>query len=151
MLRVWMTICGLTAMSLFCGGRLIKGKEPSAAPDEAKTRVRGEIIDAATGQRLPARVYLQGEDGGWHFPQTEAKGSAVAYRKLNQQFPKSVEMHTTLSAHFFSIDLSPGKYTITVERGKEFFPLVRELTVAKEPVRVELRLRRWINMAQRGW
>jgi hypothetical protein len=151
MLRVWMTIGGLTAMSLFCGGWLINGKEPLAAAVEAKTRVRGEIVDAATGHRLPARVYVQGEDGGWHFPQPEAAGSAVAYRKLNQQFPMSVEMHTTLSAHPLSIDLSPGKYTITVERGKEFFPLVREITVAKEPVRVDLRLRRWIDMAQRGW
>jgi hypothetical protein len=60
-------------------------------------------------------------------------------------------MHTTLSAHPFSIDLPPGKYTITVERGKEYLPLVREVSVTNGPVEVKLPLQRWINLADRGW
>jgi len=60
-------------------------------------------------------------------------------------------MHTTLSAHPFTIDLPPGKYTITVERGKEYLPLVRDVTVKDGPVAVKLPLKRWINLAERGW
>src|SRR5262249_41575383 len=77
-------------------------------------RLRGEVLDAGTGKPLPARVYVLGADGSWYFGRSEAKeGSAVEYRK--QRGPKSVEMHTTLSAHLFRLDLPPAKYTLTVD------------------------------------
>ena len=54
-------------------------------PIEARaegTSVRGEVIDSATGKPIPCRIYIEGEDGTWHFPKSEAKaGSAVEYRK----------------------------------------------------------------------
>src|SRR5262249_11694340 len=66
----------------------------------AATRFRGEVTDSATGRPIPCRVYVEGEDGTWHFPKSEAKdGSAVEYRKRRPDNPRSVEMHTTLSAH----------------------------------------------------
>lgn len=116
---------------------------------QAKTICRGEIVDAATGQPLPARIYLQGEDGGWHFPCSEsASGTAIPYRR---QRGDSVEMHTTLSAHPFTIELLPGQYTVTIERGKEYLPLVRTIRVAQTPLRERFELQRWINLAERGW
>jgi hypothetical protein len=109
-------------------------------------------MDEASGERLPARVYINGQDGAWHFPTSESQsGSAVVYKKVNAQFPRSVEMHTTVSAHPFTVDLPSGKYTIVVERGKEYFPRVQHVSVEKQPVHVELQLRRWIDMAKRGW
>src|SRR5205823_7054219 len=109
-------------------------------------RLRGEVLDAGTGKPLPARVYVQGADGSWHFARSEAKGgSAVAYRK--QRGPKSVEMHTTLSAHPFLLDLPPGKYTVTVERGKEYLPEARAVTVGAEPVQETFLLKRWTDLA----
>jgi hypothetical protein len=60
-------------------------------------------------------------------------------------------MHTTLSAHPFVIELPPGKYTLTVERGKEYFPLSRPITIGNEAVQESFPLRRWINMPRRGW
>jgi hypothetical protein len=60
-------------------------------------------------------------------------------------------MHTTLSAHPFVIELPPGKYALTVERGKEYFPLSRQITIGGEAVQESFPLRRWINMPQRGW
>ena len=45
----------------------------------------------------------------------------------------------------------PGRYTVTVERGKEYHPERREVTVGDEPVELTVRLRRWIDMAERGW
>ncbi len=44
-----------------------------------------------------------------------------------------------------------GKYTFTVERGKEYQTLVQELVVESEPISLELKLHRWIDMAGRGW
>jgi hypothetical protein len=113
-------------------------------------RLRGEVLDANTGKPLPARVYVVGADGTWHFARSEAKdGSAVAYRKKRD--PKSIEMHTTLSAHPFVLDLPPRKYTLTVERGKEYLPEVRTVTVGFEPVKETFRLKRWTDMASLGW
>ena len=112
-------------------------------------RLRGEVLDG-TGKPLPARVYVRGEDGSWHFARSLALGgSAVAYRKKHG--PKSVEMHTTLSAHPFVLDLPPGKYTITVERGKEYLPEARAVTVGARSVKETFRLKRWTDMAGRGW
>jgi len=42
-------------------------------------------------------------------------------------------MHTTLSAHPFTIELPPGKYVVTVERGKEYLLLVRDIVVKDGP------------------
>src|SRR5262249_44793565 len=83
-------------------------------------RLRGPVVDADTGRPLACRIYLQAEDGQWHFPNSESpQGSALPYRKKRDDLPKSFEMHTTLSAHPFVVDLPAGKYTITFERGKE--------------------------------
>ena len=40
---------------------------------------------------------------------------------------------------------------MTAERGKEYHPERREVTVGAEPVELTVRLRRWIDMAERGW
>jgi hypothetical protein len=60
-------------------------------------------------------------------------------------------MHTTLSPHPFVIDLPPGRCTITVERGKEYFPESQTVTVGKQPLEARFRLRRWVDMAKLGW
>src|SRR5262245_25514859 len=116
------------------------------------TSVRGVVTDSATGKPIPCRIYVQGEDGTWHFPKSEARaGAAIEYRKQRQDNPRAVEMHTTLSAHPFALTLAPGRYTFTVERGKEYLPETRAVTVGKEPVELAFKLRRWIDMSARGW
>ena len=64
------------------------------------------------------------------------------------------EMHTTLSAHPFVAELPAGRYTAIVERGKEFFPLTNQFTVAvapAAPITLRLPLQRWVDMSSRGW
>ena len=119
------------------------------AAQKTTFQLRGEIVDADNGGRLPARIYIQGADGAWHFPASRG-GTAVTYKKQRADNPRCVEMHTTLSAHPFGIDLAPGKYTITVERGKEYVPLVREVEIIGD-AEMKLPLKRWINLAERGW
>jgi hypothetical protein len=60
-------------------------------------------------------------------------------------------MHTTLSAHPFSVELPGGRYVIWAERGKEYIPAEEVVMVGDAPLTVKLKLKRWIEMAQRGW
>ncbi len=115
-------------------------------------RLHGRIVDAESGKLLPARLYIKslGPDGKWLFAKSAAAdGSAVEYRK--ERSAQSIEMHTTLSAHEFTTELPPGKYTLTAERGKEYFTEAKTVEVGEKEVAVELRLRRWSDMAARGW
>ena len=111
-----------------------------------RVRFTGTVTDDA-GRPIPSRVYVRSGDGTWHFPSSE--GSALPYRK--QRFDTSLEMHVTLSAHPFSIDLAPGKVTVIVERGKEYRPLEETVELGTLPVNRTFSLERWIDMASRGW
>ncbi|MBI3468211.1 MAG: CehA/McbA family metallohydrolase [Planctomycetes bacterium] len=114
-------------------------------------RLRGEVIDAGTGEAIPARVYILGEDGEWHHVESaDPAGSAVPYSKRRTD-TNSVEIHTAVSAHPFVADLLPGRYSVTVERGKEYHPLTQQVTVGTTESTVQFKLRRWIDMAARGW
>ena len=62
---------------------------PGEAVQQKTQRLRGEIVDAEGSARLPARIYIQGADGAWHFP-TSAGGSAFTYKKQRGDNPKCV-------------------------------------------------------------
>jgi hypothetical protein len=113
--------------------------------------LQGEIRDADSGQLLPARLYIQSADGTkWFFAKSgDPKGSAIVYDKARDQ--KSIEKHTTLSAHPFVAELPPGKYTLTAERGKEYLTAAQNVEIADKPASITIKLKRWINMAERGW
>jgi hypothetical protein len=112
--------------------------------------VTGEIVDSRSGQLIPARLYIQADDGRWFFA-TSPAGSAIRYEKRNWVNTNAVEMHVTLSAHPFRVELPKGEYTFTVERGTEYRPLIRRVEVGDGPVQLRLPLHRWIDMARRGW
>ncbi len=114
--------------------------------------VTGEILEASTGKRVAARLYIQNTAGEWFFANSSAtNGVAVSYARTNRVNPASVECHTTLSAHPFRAELPPGRYTVTVERGKEFHPFEKAVEVGTTPVALKFELSRWVNMAARNW
>jgi hypothetical protein len=116
----------------------------------AAVEFKGAILDAESAEPLPARVYLQSKRG-WHFVRSsDNNGSAVEYNKQRAD-GRSVEMHTTVSAHPFVADLPTGQYTLTVERGKEYLPEAVTFTIEDQPVARVILLQRWIDMAARGW
>jgi hypothetical protein len=140
-IEVMKSACVFLAATLVCFSAL-----------QADTPVRGVIIDAATKQPVAARLYLQSADGKDYFPTSAGpEGRAVIYQKQNWINKQSVERHTSLTAHPWSISLPPGRYTAVVERGKEYRTHTHEFTVGGEPVSLELPLQRWVNMAERGW
>ncbi len=125
----------------------------SALPISSRAvEFRGAVVDADTGRPLAARIYLQDEAQRPHFVRVTAPGgSAVRYEKRNWVNTNAVEIHTTVSAHPFTADLPAGSYTLLVERGKEYFPATNQFVIGAEPVRLEVKLKRWIEMADRGW
>jgi hypothetical protein len=120
---------------------------------EKKTgRLRGTVVDAETAKPVPCRLYLQGSDGKWwHVQSDDRQGVAVPYHKQRPAPSLSSEVHTVLSAHPFAAELPPGKYTVTIERGKEYHPLTQTVTVGDQPLDLRFPLQRWINLAARGW
>ena len=114
--------------------------------------VEGEIVDDTSGKPLPGRLYIRGLDGTWHFPKSAfALGSAFRYERRNSINTNALEMHTTLSAHSFRVELVPGRYTFSVEHGKEFFPETRDVMIERGQPKLAFGLRRWVNMAELGW
>jgi hypothetical protein len=114
--------------------------------------VNCKIVDEKTGQTLAARLYIQNAKGEWFFAESASpQGSAVRYAKTNWTNGRAMEVHTTLSAHPFRASLPPGDYTFTVERGKEYIPLLKRVQVTNQPINFLLPIRRWINLAERDW
>ena len=116
------------------------------------TKLTGRVVDADSGEMLAARVYLRDHSNRWHFVKSAAPdGSVARYEKIMPGNPQSAEIHTSVSTHPFQAELPPGRYTLLVERGKEYFPATRGIVAGNEPVNVIVPLKRWINMAERGW
>jgi len=118
----------------------------------ALTQVQGEIVDADTGNLIPARLYIKRKDGRFFFARSaSARGKAIPYKRRNWINPKSFEFHTTLSADPFVAKLKPGIYTFTAERGIEYRPASCTVSIGGKPVKIRLSLKRWVNMAKRDW
>ena len=122
--------------------------------------LRDEIVDAISGERIAARLYIKSESGSgnkgtaeqgpWFFARSASSdGSAVTYRA--QRSAESIEVHTTLSPDPFISDLSAGRYTLTAECGKEYQPAKVSVEIGEQPASVSLRLRRWIDTNALGW
>ncbi len=93
----------------------------------------------------PARVYLTGPDGAPILP----KG-VVVYNKVRPDGQK--EQHFLPNQGSIELDLPPGRYNLVIERGKEYLPH-HEIIAVPPTGRLDwhVQLRRWVNMAARGW
>jgi hypothetical protein len=121
------------------------------ATSTADVTLSGRILENGD-QPVAARLYIEaldGDDVGKFFTvgSADTEGRAVAYEKLRGV---SSEVHTALSAHPFRVVLPEGKYRLTIERGKEYRTLIREVNLASDQ-HFDLIIERWINMAERGW
>ena len=109
--------------------------------------IRGRIVDKS-GRPLAARLYVQSKSGKYFL----AEGTdGSRHTHYHQDRGGSVEVHTALDKGSFQAIVPEGEYTLTIERGKEYFSARRKVIVGSEPVEFEIRLNRWIDMAERGW
>lgn len=125
-------------------------KESRGSEQSRHATFRGLVVDAETSQPIEARVHLRDSHGRWYLVESDG-GHAVHYERDLPSLPDSPEVHTTLSGDPFITALPAGQYTIRVERGKEYIPFVGQISINDRPLFQEIRLRRWINMASRGW
>ncbi|MFP6762979.1 MAG: CehA/McbA family metallohydrolase [Planctomycetaceae bacterium] len=107
----------------------------------------GHIVDES-GKPIACRVYIESTAGGF-FLAEGTNGSRHAH--YNRDRGKSIEVHTALDKGSFKATLPEGRYLITVERGKEYFPTRKEITIGPVPVMATLTLKRWVNMSKQGW
>lgn len=122
------------------------------AVDDSPQPVTGTIVDADTSNAVAARVYLQAESGRWHFPQSQSKSETAVLYQREYPASSSVEMHAALPAAPLDVKLPRGKYTLTVERGKEYVPLTKNFTIDDKPLDLgQLKLHRFTHLAKEGW
>jgi hypothetical protein len=112
--------------------------------------LQGRVVDADSGKPLACRISIRGTAGTCHFAKS-VEGSTVEYFKQAGQNKASIERHVTLSAHPFKAELPPGTYTLTVQHGKEYLPETRTIELGAGGAEAVFKLRRWIDMASRGW
>lgn len=137
------------SVSLGSGAR---AQEGAGRPDGGRYRFVGSVVDADTQQPIAARVYIEDAQANWLFVRSASEhGSAWPYSESWVPMPQSVERHTTVSAHPFTIDLPRGEYQLLIERGKEYLPLRETVVITDQPVERTFALRRWSDMAARGW
>ena len=112
--------------------------------------ITGSVIDSS-GNLVACRLYISNTESGEWFYATSLGGTAVTCEKQSRN-PGSFEKHTALSAHRFKCELPAGKYTVRAERGKQYLPAETTVEVQQgKDVSVELQLRTFIVMQERGW
>ncbi len=104
-------------------------------------KIVGRVIDKATGEIVPARLYVRGSDNELY---VDSSGVVYLHRSRRE--------NQSLIDGEFSVEVPPGATTITAHRGPEYLPA--EITVEATPdktVEVELTIERWSHMAEEGW
>lgn len=110
---------------------------------------KGTVVDTASKKEIYSRVYLSDSAGKQYLVQTASpEGEAIPY---DVKRGESTEVHTTLSNHPFHVKLSPGKYVLTVEHGKEYLPETLAFEITDQPLEKTIGLKRWSNIAASGW
>jgi len=138
--------CGAAMLDALAGGVAVSASTVG--------ELIGRVVDAATGEPLAARIYVQEESGAWRFVESaDPNGSALPYDEEWVPMPGIVERHTTVSAHPFRVELPAGRHRVTVERGKSYFGRTLEVTVPDETSTQSLtiELTRWVDPESRGW
>jgi hypothetical protein len=124
---------------------------PAASQTKQTHAIQLSIVDADSSQPLAARVYLTGADGTPHYFQSTEGGTAVRYEKQNWANQRSVEYHTTVSAHPCVAEVSAGTYELIIECGKSYFPFAGKVEVGEADLEKQVKLKRWNLPAERRW
>ena len=101
--------------------------------------IRGVITDTTSGEPAGCTVHVLSADGRFVHPEG-------AVLKVGPGTP------AFYCAGSFEVTVPTGGVRVLVERGTEYVPLERNLTVTEtESVDLELPLQRWTHLTERGW
>ena len=122
--------------------------------EPGKNWVRVKVVDDETGQTLPCRVHFRSPDGVPYQPHGH-------HNQVNSNLDTwHIDVGGDLRLGQISyayIDgtaqgwLPRGDVIVDVARGYEYEPLRAKVNIAPGQQELELRLKRWINMNDRGW
>ena len=126
---------------------------PSAAqPDSAALAVR--ILDDRTGEPVPVRVHLA-DDQGRVAPLPEAASGVLYARSTSIGKAEGFAFQPDSSFYVdggFEVALTPGTYHLSLSKGNEYLEQDHRIEIgAGEAVNRTYRLRRWVDMTERGW
>lgn len=108
---------------------------PGPAHGQGKTgRVEITALDPATGKPVPCRVHIKDAAGKPHRP------AGLPFWNDHFVCPGTAEL-----------DLSPGKYTVEVERGPEYEPHAGSFTVADAGTKHAVEFKRLADLPAEGW
>jgi hypothetical protein len=118
--------------------------------------IRGELLEAASGEAFPGRVYVLGSDRIFHrdtrFGAQDTLSTKPLLQFLSRNLPKSYTFQFFYSDGKFEIKVPPGETRLTLERGFEHFPVSTNLILAPGEARqVNLSSGRFLDMKQLGW
>ncbi|MCP5111857.1 MAG: hypothetical protein GY953_13585, partial [bacterium] len=96
------------------------------------------LVDEESGTTVPARVLLRDAEGTDHVPDSAAPLPIGPDRWF-------------LSTGEERLTLPEGEFDLRVERGTEYVPVKRRISVFGSKTEQQVSLRRWVNMRQRGY
>jgi hypothetical protein len=103
------------------------------------SELRMELHDRATGELIPARIYLVDSKGAQWAPE-----GAIKYDK-NQE-------HHFIASGRFQLKLPPGRYSLAAERGPEYRPWSSSMEIQPgRKTEILAKLDRWVSMNELGW
>ena len=105
-----------------------------------------QVRDEA-GQAIWARLEVRGANDKEYQPKTSIRDLTAKHHRALPYYLGSFVIQGACD-----VDVPPGRYRVIVEHGLEYTRVEKSVTVAAEGVtQVELPLRPWIRMWQRGW
>ena len=103
-------------------------------------RVHVRVVDAATGDLLPARIYSTDDDGKTYVP-------ADAYHRQGR-----LGEHFFHTAGDFTLEVPAGDLRLEALHGFEYYPVAQTVAAAaNETTEVTLALRRMTDLEAAGW
>jgi hypothetical protein len=126
---------------------------------EAPLRIR--VVDAATGEPIPARIEVRTPDGAFAVPPDALLVTLECAFDPPSDWPEGVgtrgiENPHTGSTQFYidgeiEVGVAPGPHEIRVERGIEWKLGRATVEVGENGAAIEIPLHRWANEPARGW
>ncbi len=143
---IFQRIFNAWCLTLILAGLFMPGKPGIAR--EASLQV--EILDQATGERIPARVSLR--DSAGHAAPLPEQAVSVMYGRNDRAEGFGFQPDSAFYANgYFSLALVPGKYTIQLSRGYEYLRQQHEIQLrAGQAVRKVYRLQTMDRYAGTG-
>lgn len=113
-----------------------------------------KVTDAGNSKPTQARVFIAPTDGGpfWGKFWGNARFSAIWGEDRQKCLNYGATFQYTDTNGILTAALRPGKYRVTIQKGKEYAHIEKETSIAAgEKREMDVPLARWIHAAELGW